>query len=270
MEIILLILAGAVVYYLYVTLQEYLKNPIAPIPKDTNSQASKFEEYDLSADPYVNIDPLVKLRKTEQGLIVALIGSFLNSSKKLENSKQDFIKNTLIDGLIENMSENMNGFEDSKNALNKILKAPDEDLQSLCKMFLQATYGEYKKSLKFVEFLFILAYVDGELDEEEKENIIDIAAFLELNNDDFNQIYDDFEKENLVELTTTHSEALKILDIQEPIEEDVLEKKTQITIKNQIKSLLDIKNIGKSFAKNSFLKLKETQFAYNILSSKGN
>ncbi|PAF53125.1 hypothetical protein BKH42_07485, partial [Helicobacter sp. 13S00482-2] len=212
MEIILLILAGAVVYYLYITLQEYLKNPITPLSKDSNSKPTKFEDYDLSLDPYVNIDPLIKLRKTEQGLFVALVGRFLNSSKTFGDLEENFPKKALIDSLLGIMSENISGFEDPKNSLNEILKSPNEDSQTLCKMFLQATYGEYKKSLKLVEFLFVLAYVDEKLDEEEKDNIIDIAAFLDLNNDDFNQIYDDFEKENLLEINIDHTDALNLLD----------------------------------------------------------
>lgn len=272
MEIILLILAGAVVYYLYITLQEYLKNPITPLSKDSSiATTNKNEDYDLSLDPYVNADPLDKLKKTESGLMVAIANRFLFLSKSLDNLENNPTKKALIDGFIEGLSKQIAGaFEEPKKSLQEIFRATDtsEDLQSLCKMFLQSTYGEYKKSLKLIEFLFALAYSDRELDENEKENIIDIAAFLELNNDDFNQIYDDFLAQNDVIINMTHQEALSLLAIEEPFEKEALEGKFELLIKEKIQSVLDVKNINKSFAKNTFPKIQEIQSAYNFLQSK--
>lgn len=272
MEIILLILAGAVVYYLYITLQEYLKNPITPLSKDSNiTTTNKNEDYDLSLDPYVNADPLDKLKKTESGLMVAITNRFLFLSKGLDNLENNPTKKALLDGFIEGLSKQLTGtFEEPKKSLQEIFGATDtiEDLQSLCKMFLQSTYGEYKKSLKLIEFLFALAYSDRELDENEKENIIDIAAFLELNNEDFNQIYDDFAAQNDVVINMTHQEALSLLGIEEPFEKEALEEKFELLIKEKIQSVLDVKNINKSFAKNTFPKIQEIQSAYNFLQSK--
>lgn len=268
MEIVLLILAGAVVYYLYITLQEYLKNPITPLSKDSNISTAKIEEYDLSLDPYVNADPLDKLKKTESGLMVAITNRFLFFSKGLHSLENNPTKKALIDGFIEGLSKQLAGaFEDPKKSLQEIFRLTDttEDLQNLCKMFLQSTYGEYKKSLKLIEFLFALAYSDRELDENEKENIIDIAAFLELNNDDFNQIYDDFLAQNEIAINMTHQEALNLLAIEEPFEKDVLQDKFELLIKEKIQSVLDVKNISKSFAKTTFPKIQEIQSAYNFL-----
>lgn len=269
MEIILLILAGAVVYYLYITLQEYLKNPITPLSKDSNLPTSKTIEYDLSLDPYVNADPLDKLKKTEAGLLVAMAGKFLSSSKALNDLENNPAKKALVDGFIEGLSKDVSGFEEPQKSLQEIFNTPDktQDLQNLCKMFLQSTYGEYKKSLKFIEFLFALAYSDKELDENEKETIIDIAAFLQLNNDDFNQIYDDFVAQNDVTIEMNYQEALKILQIEEPFEKGVLNEKFELLIREKIQSVLDVKNINKSFAKTTFPKIQEIQSAYNFLQS---
>lgn len=269
MEIILLILAGAVVYYLYITLQEYLKNPITPLSKDSSiTTANKNEEYDLSLDPYVNVDPLDKLKKTESGLMVAITNRFLFFSKGFHSLENNPTKKALIDGFIEGLSKQLVGsFEEPKKSLQEIFRATDttQDLQNLCKMFLQSTYGEYKKSLKLIEFLFALAYSDRELDENEKENIVDIAAFLELNNDDFNQIYDDFLSQNEITVNMTHQEALNVLAIEEPFEKEVLQNKFELLIKEKIQSILDVKNISKSFAKTTFPKIQEIQSAYNFL-----
>ncbi|WP_407380548.1 TerB family tellurite resistance protein, partial [Helicobacter sp.] len=74
----------------------------------------------------------------------------------------------------------------------------------LAGIFLDNTYGEYKKRLQFVELLLTLAWSDRELNHDEQDIILDIAAFLEIDNADFNALYESFEK-----LESSSDEALK-------------------------------------------------------------
>ncbi|PAF50809.1 TerB family tellurite resistance protein [Helicobacter sp. 13S00477-4] len=256
MEIVLLILAGVVVYYLYITLQEYLKNPIAVESKKNIKPV--VEEYDLSKDPYVQISPLDKLKKTEFGLMTMIIS-------KINVDKKTSLQNTLIEGLFEDMQVQMQGVENAKESLFEIYKQQDDsDLEGLCKGLLQATYGEYKKRLKFIEFLFGFAYGDGKLESEEKENIIDIAAFLELSNEDFNKIYDDFEAQNAKEIKISYDEALGLFDLQGEFKEEDLDLKFKNLIIECKQNIFDVKNLNKSFVL-CFEKMREIDFAYQIL-----
>ncbi|PAF48699.1 hypothetical protein BKH41_05375 [Helicobacter sp. 12S02232-10] len=260
MDIILLILAGVVVYYLYVTLQEYLKNPISVQSKDLRSET---QEYDLSQDPYIQMNPFDKIRKTEFGIMVAII------SKTLNQDNQSMMREILINATFKDMGLQMSGVENAAENLKEIYNSKDLDsLERLCKDFLQVTYGEYKKRLKFVEFLFALAYADGKLNEEEKENIIDVAAFLELSNEDFNKIYDDFDAQNGLEITMDRSKALEIFGMQEDFSQQELEEKFKDLVLSAKQNILDVKNLNKSFATESFKKLCEIRFAYNLLSHK--
>ncbi|MDE6979344.1 MAG: TerB family tellurite resistance protein, partial [Helicobacter sp.] len=63
--------------------------------------------------------------------------------------------------------------------------------------YVRLTKGEYKKRLKVVEVLLMLAYADGTLDENEREVIHDVAAYFQLSNDDFNSVYDQLAAESI-------------------------------------------------------------------------
>lgn len=268
MEIVLLILAGVVIYYLYITLQEYLKNPVSVERKDLGSTPQ--EEYNFTQDPYIQADPLGKLRKSEFGIMSLIVAKIAPNSDKKEAEA------ILIEGILEDMAStstqnftNSNLLED----LQEIFRSSQKDLQSLeqlCKNYLQATYGEYKKRLKLIEFLFALAYADGTLDEYERENIIDVAAFLELDNNDFNQIYDDFETQNQVVLQVDRSKSLSLLGFQDSADnftQKALKEKFELALKSSKQNILEIKNINKNFALTSFPKLREIINAYNFLKS---
>ncbi|PAF42488.1 TerB family tellurite resistance protein [Helicobacter sp. 11S02596-1] len=257
MDIVLLILAGVVVYYLYITLQEYLKNPISVQFRDTKPE---MEEYDLSQDPYVQTSPLDKIKKTEFGILTAII------AKTLKSTKEPTIRRLMVEGMFEDMASQMQGVENPIESLRMI--GDDEnlgDLDQLCKDFLALSYGEYKKRLKLVEFLFALAYVGGKLDGDEKENIIDVAAFLELGNEDFNRIYDAFEAQNETKIQMDRPKALEIFGLGEDFSSQDLEGKFKDLVLGAKQNIFDIKNLNKSFVTQSFEKLREIELAYELL-----
>ncbi|PAF48162.1 hypothetical protein BKH46_02320 [Helicobacter sp. 12S02634-8] len=266
MEIILLILAGVVVYYLYITLQEYLKNPITPQSRDTNI---KIEEYDISQDPYVQANPLDKIKKSEFGIMAAIV-SKITPSKGANSIAQTPIQTAqaaMIDGLFASMRAYANGANSMISDLKEIYASSENtDLEQLCKDLLQATYGEYKKRLKFVEFLFALCYISGTLSDTDKENIIDVAAFLELSNEDFNKIYDDFSIQNQAEIAMDNSLAHKILGVQEGALPEVVLEKFQTLIAERELNILDTKNLNKSLATGIFIDLRQLTLAFEFLS----
>ena len=75
-----------------------------------------------------------------------------------------------------------------------ILESKDRfNVLDLSKDLLNITYGEYKKRLKIIEFFTMILYIDGQLNESKNEFLLDIASSLELDNSDFNAIYESFE-----------------------------------------------------------------------------
>lgn len=221
MSILLLILAGVVVYYLYITLQEYLKNPttIKPPAKEPSPTP-----YPLDSSPYTAQTPEQKLQNSYEGASITLLAYMLQAGVRKQakpTSQQDSspLESTFTPlqiGLVEEFVRSLS-LHSTKPEYEQNLRAllthyapaytPAQAKQSsldfstleqpsiahLAGIFLDNTYGEYKKRLQFVELLLTLAWSDRELNHDEQDIILDIAAFLEIDNADFNALYESFE-----------------------------------------------------------------------------
>ncbi|WP_104732541.1 TerB family tellurite resistance protein [Helicobacter salomonis] len=176
-EVILVVAVAVVLLYLYYTLQEYLKNPLhAPTP---NSEPVE------TLDVYPLPSPEQSLRESELGVVALLLG------RALDSMPDSLLKQALITLFLTDLSQNSGVALEQLQELYKTTDKPD--LEELCAQFLEVAHGEYKKRLKLVEFLFVLAYAQGSLQEQSKEVLLDVGAFLRLENSDFNALYEDFE-----------------------------------------------------------------------------
>lgn len=199
---ILLVIAGVVVYYLYTTFEEYLKNPL-PSPQKPQER----QEYPPKDNPYSLPTPQDKLKNSYAGASVAMLNILLQAgiSQKTPSLLQialldNFIKNLHLqesqENLLKQMLEGIDFSQIKKSqspATSATSKDSDTPISTLAQIFLDNTYGEYKKRLHFVGFALTLAWSDRVLEEKEREVILDIAAFLQLENDEFNELYDSFE-----------------------------------------------------------------------------
>ncbi|WP_033604547.1 TerB family tellurite resistance protein [Helicobacter pylori] len=212
MEIILLIVAAIVLFYFYNTLKEYLKNPLNP--------KAKTEEYELKDDPYllVQSSPLDKFKQTQ-------VGAYMRLLKFLEIQK-NALDNALRTLFINELERSLN--TEQQNLAKELLNEPmdkKENFESLCQEIADHTHGEYTKRLKLVEFLMLLAYADGILDSKEKELFLDVGAFLQIDNHDFNELYDNFERFNSIEIPMSLEDAQNLFEIQTTTTAQELEKK---------------------------------------------
>ena len=232
MSILLLILAGVVVYYLYITLQEYLKNPTTITPPTKEPSPTP---YPLESTPYTAQTPEQKLQNSYEGASITLLAYMLQAgvrkqAKPTSQQNSSPLESTFTPlqiGLVEEFVRSLS-LHSTKPEYEQNLRAllthyapaytPAQAKQSsldfstleqpsiahLAGIFLDNTYGEYKKRLQFVELLLTLAWSDRELNHDEQDIILDIAAFLEIDNADFNALYESFEK-----LESSSDEALK-------------------------------------------------------------
>lgn len=176
MEFVLLIIAGAVVYYLYISLQEYLKNPLKQ--RDQEEKISNFN------DPYEVLQPeslQEKYLTTELGAMQAVILS-------IPNCKKEYLR-AIAQCMGEWYRIHYTGFDYRPQEKELLEYGGEVDYSKL----LNATYAEYKKRLNFVGLMLVVMYLDGKLDEQERELLLDVAAHLSLENTDFNALYDEFE-----------------------------------------------------------------------------
>ncbi|MDU7693138.1 MAG: hypothetical protein E7K04_02710 [Helicobacter sp.] len=207
MEFILLIIAGFVVYYLYVTFQEYLKNPLH---KDKTPQKSPFlkTKPEITEDAKIievkaeELDNQKSFEKSELGVILSIL-------KIIPNAKELCDLHTKISDLVISQYFSLpylNKSAADKAKAKAILESKDRfNVLDLSKDLLNITYGEYKKRLKIIEFFTMILYIDGQLNESKNEFLLDIASSLELDNSDFNAIYESFESalKDPVDLKTT-------------------------------------------------------------------
>ena len=257
MEILLLIIAGVVLYMLYNSFSDYMKNPYKVPTQDIRDGLAS--EYKPQDNPYIQLTDEDRIKKTEFGILAQILALIAQSDGKVCALERE-----LLNDLFDDMAKELNEYNDYKDALGSLQKIFDEaqggSLDTLAESFVEATKGEYKKRVKVVEFLFALAYSDGVLDENEREKIIDVAAIFELNNDDFNKIYDDFERKYSQNLSITKENALKILGLEKDFIRSDLENAYHEKIKEKKQNIF--KGLNKSFEVDN---LREIDEAYKVL-----
>ncbi|WQV01449.1 TerB family tellurite resistance protein [Helicobacter pylori] len=248
MEIILLIVAAIVLFYFYNTLKEYLKNPLNP--------KAKTEEYELKDDPYllVQSSPLDKFKQTQ-------VGAYMRLLRFLEIQK-NALDNALRTLFINELERSLN--TEQQNLAKELLNEPvdkKENFESLCQEIADHTHGEYAKRLKLVEFLMLLAYADGILDSKEKELFLDVGAFLQIDNHDFNELYDNFERFNSIEIPMSLEDAQNLFEIQTTTTAQELEKKAL-----DLSALYYHKmNNNKRYNEQEFISLRKIALASQLL-----
>ncbi len=260
MEILLLIIAGVVLYYLYNGFQDYMKNPY----KIENNQQYK-SEYNIDDTPYVPDSPKDRIKKTEFGVLAAMLQCVASADGNICKLEQELIKDMLDD-----IANELSSHNNARELLQDIFDNNTDNLDDLAQRFCELTKGEYKRRLKVVEFLFALAYADGTLDESEREKIIDVAAIFELNNDDFNKLYDDFENEYSNSVDIDKKKALEILGLDESYTKEDLENAYSNKIRENKQNVLLNKNLNKNFNDVSTKILRDIDSAYKVLLLKFN
>ena len=257
MEFILLLIGAGVAYFLYVTLQDYLKNPLhqeiaQPKPRFEVAQIGQVSEQERAQN---------KVRESEYGILSAILGIFARSDGKMCEFER-----VLMEDMIDEMARDSKNSKITKEALLEIYENGDErSLEQLCMDFSNATKGEYKKRLKVVEFLFVLAYADGEFDKNEEAMLIDVAAFFELDNEDFNKLYDEFAASYANDVEMSTQEALELLGLQEGYAKEDLEKSYNELLKKTKGVILDNQNVNKSLLDSVVQDLRRVEKAYKLL-----
>lgn len=261
MENILLIVVIVILVLTYRSFKDYFANPNShgSLRTQQNSDHESFE------DPYSQVNERTKIERSEFGIIAALMAKIARADGVISPLEVELVENMLDD-----LSREFIDTKEARKILGEIFvreQASDENIELLALDFARLTKGEYKKRLKIIEFLLTIAYADGNLAQSERESIIDIAAYLELDNADFNKIYDDFEgffskKGDKL----SKQEALKIFELRE-------EEATQARVKSRYRELVKLhhpdilqgKGMDKQMIDGATKKLQEINSAYEVL-----
>ncbi|MCI6217933.1 MAG: TerB family tellurite resistance protein [Helicobacter sp.] len=259
MEIILLLIGAGVAYFLYITLQDYLKNPLHQQSFQTPTPIQNPPQISFVDDEQDRLQK--KIRDSEYGILSAILGIFAKS-----DGKACELEEVLAKDLIAEMVKDAKNQKITESALLEIYQdSQASELDELCNKFLLTTKGEYKKRLKVIEFLFVLAYADGEFSESEESVLIDIAALFELSNEDFNKLYDDFKSLHTTPKEMDKAKALQILSLAPTYTQEELKENYLKLLKEKNSNVLDNKQMGKSILDSTAKDVREIQEAYNFL-----
>lgn len=269
MENFLLIAVMVILFFVYKSFREYFANPQSrgSLGGRMREGSEPLEPYE---DPYRNgsvNDEYRKVEASEFGVIAALMAKMASADGKVCELEEQLVKN-MLDDLSKEFRDTARAKEILSELFERETQSP-EGVELLALEFTRLTKGEYKKRLKLVEFLLTLAYADGTLSEVEREIIIDIAAYLELDNEDFNRIYDEFElyfASRITKERMSQEEALKLFGLsEEEARGETLKRRYRELVKEHHPDIIQGKGMDKNFIEAATKKLQEINEAYEIL-----
>lgn len=269
MENFLLIAVMVILFFVYKSFREYFANPQSrgSLGGRMREGSEPLEPYE---DPYRNgsvNDEYRKVEASEFGVIAALMAKMASADGKVCELEEQLVKN-MLDDLSKEFRDTARAKEILSELFEREAQSP-EGVELLALEFTRLTKGEYKKRLKLVEFLLTLAYADGTLSEVEREIIIDIAAYLELDNEDFNRIYDEFElyfASRITKERMSQEEALKLFGLsEEEARGETLKRRYRELVKEHHPDIIQGKGMDKNFIEAATKKLQEINEAYEIL-----
>lgn len=254
-EVGLFAVAAIVIFLLYRAFQEYLKNPIPELKRDAIKDKAQSKPRDIS---YIAPTPEDRLMVSEYGLIIRILGKL----DSLEN-RNIALSNTLIQNIIDDMVQE--GKYTKEMFLNLFNNAKNDNIDNLAELFNAATKGEYKKRLKLIEFMFVCAYADENLGNHELDEITEVASILQIDNEDFNNIVEEFAQAHNSSIMLTRMQALMIMNLNHGFTKDELNDSFNTLVKKHNQNITDHKILEKSLAKYSSSSLREVNAAYNLL-----
>ena len=267
MEILLLITI-VIIAIAFINFKDYLSNPQKRQQFQTTIQDNQtHEEFQEYEDPYKNLSKENKIKKSQYGVMVGLLAKLAQSDGKICELEKELIENTIED-IVQSLTlqSAMNQKEEILEILHSIFQNTTESVEELSQAYADLTKGQYKSRLKLVEYLLALAYADKVLSENEREVILDVAAYLEIENDDFNKIYDAFvEFYSKEDIKQDYKEACKVLGGSEEADLKEIKTKYKALVREYHPDILHHKGLEESIIKTSTAKLQEINAAYEII-----
>lgn len=254
MDFLILILAGIVVYYLYNTLQDYLRNPLQQrrdLGDGSTSDEKSMPQDEIKQDLYVGVETKKEEAKVEEekkeeerGFSSTELGVMLEILKRIPNKEEihttfDLIVKNFIDQYFATYPNLEKDRQEALEFANQ--QSSNQDLKELVGKFFEFSYAEYKKRLRFVDFLLMMVYLDGKFDDKDQGFIKEVVSGLGLNSADLDLLYEAYQKNFEAEAESGDEENKdKVL-----VEESILKNLVNIfdpknSSKNLVKCALEI------------------------------
>ncbi|TLD85291.1 molecular chaperone DjlA [Helicobacter sp. MIT 11-5569] len=274
MEILLLVTI-VIIAIAFINFKDYLNHPHKRPQINAQEDTQEFKQYQNPYKEQPNLQELSreeKIRDSEYGLIVALLAKLAQSDGKVCELELELMENTIMDITNALMLQSaMYQKDEILSILHQIFKETTQSVEELTMRYAAYTKGQYKSRLKLVEYMFSLAYADGKLGENEREIILDVAAYLEIDNTDFNTLYEEYEKfyANTIQAKDIQ-ESYKILGVSEEDSIEHIKDAYKKLVQEYHPDILHHKGLDESIIEKYTQKLQEINTAYEAIKAHKN
>lgn len=268
MEILLLITI-VIVAIAFINFKDYLKNP------HKRPQISPSDNDDILPDSYRNpykeqpkeLTKEEKIRNSEYGLIVGLLSKLAQSDGKVCELEIALMENTIADiANAMSLQSAMYQRDEILEILHRIFDDTPQSVEELTTRYAAFSKGQYKSRLKLVEYMLALAYADNELSVDEREIILDVAAYLEIDNADFNALYDKYEQFYAIKReNATLQESYAILGVNEDDSMEQIKRAYKNLVRQFHPDILHHKGLDESILESYTEKLQRINGAYEVI-----
>ena len=244
-NIIVLAILGAVFYYIF------------------KSYSSYTSEYSKEAFKNVKITKK-SLENTELGMFVALVAKVAKADGKV-----DALEAQLIGIMFDDISAVFAEPEQTKSILKQIFdeqKDNFDNLESTAQNLAQATRRDKAKQQQFIGFLIQLAFVDGDVSENEDEILQTIAQAFEFDPNTYHAIFDQFEKmmQNITPKATI-GDAYKLLGVSKSDDMSVVKKAYRKLVRQYHPDIIKSQGKDEIYMQEATAKTQEINQAYEMI-----
>ncbi len=244
-NLIVFALLGAVLYYIF------------------KSYSSYTTEY--SKESFKNMTITKKsLAQSELGLFVALVAKVAKADGKV-----DALEAQLIGIMFDDISAVFPEPEKTKSILKEIFAQEKDNfnnLESLAQTLGQMTRRDKAKQQQFMGFFIQLAFIDGDVSENEDEVLQTIAQAFEFDPDAYHAIFDQFEKimQNITPKANIN-DAYKLLGVNESDDMSVIKKAYRKLVRLYHPDIIKSQGKDEAYMKEATAKTQEINQAYEMI-----
>ncbi len=245
MKLIILLLVGAVIYFL---------------TRGYNTQG--YKNINIKQKQRFDGD----LREHEGGLLAALMAKVAKADGQVCELEAEILKHTFSD-----ISSHFENSEEVRDQLKQIYAKEKESFDNtieLAKKYLKLTKWDYKKRLKVMEYLLNLAFIDGDFSDTEFMITEDIANALEIKRADFEGMIARFkafyanQKENKA---VSIDKAYETLGVSREADMGEIKKAYRTLVKEHHPDIVAGKGASQSIIDEATAKLQEINEAYELI-----
>ena len=243
-NLILLLILGGIFYYVM-------------------NSYNRYTEYSKEAFKKMSINR-ESLQHSELGLFVALVAKLAKADGRVDNLEAQLISNMFND-ISEIFPEPLK----TKDILKDIFadeKDKTQNLENIAYTLGQMTKRDKAKQHQFMGFLIQLAFVDGEVSQNEDKVLQTIAKAFEFDPNLYHKIFDEFEKimQNISPKANI-DDAYKLLRVDPSDDMSVIKKAYRTLIRKYHPDIIKSQGKSEEYMEEATKKTQEINQAYEMI-----